>query len=82
MKDALRAGADLLVTGDCKYHEAREAEASGIALLDAGHFATERLMVASVQQFLQNSLSAAGFRCEVLAAVGERDPFQVIYLDR
>ncbi len=77
LKDAVRAGADLLVTGDLKYHEAREAEESGIALLDVGHFASEQLMVAAVQQFLQTTLTAAGYVCDVLAAEGERDPFQV-----
>jgi dinuclear metal center YbgI/SA1388 family protein len=77
MHDALRAGADLLVTGDVKYHEAREAEACGIALLDVGHFASERLMVASVQQFLQSTLTAGGYVCDVLTAERERDPFQV-----
>ena len=77
LKDAVRAGADLLVTGDLKYHEAREAEESGIAVLDVGHFASEHLMVAAVQQFLQTTLTAAGYDCDVLAAEGERDPFLV-----
>lgn len=76
LNDALRVGADLLLTGDCKYHEAREAEACGIALLDAGHFATEILMVEAVQQFLQTALAAAGYQCELVRAAGERDPFQ------
>jgi dinuclear metal center YbgI/SA1388 family protein len=79
LHDAVRAGADLLVTGDVKYHEAREAEACGIALLDVGHFASEHLMVAAVQQFLQTTLTATGYACDVLAAEGERDPFQVRY---
>jgi dinuclear metal center YbgI/SA1388 family protein len=79
LKDALRAGADLLVTGDVKYHEAREAEACGLALLDAGHFATEHPMVAAVQQFLQTTLTAAGYACDVLVAEGEHDPFQIRY---
>lgn len=77
ISDAVRAGADLLVTGDVKYHEARDAEACGLALLDAGHFATERLMVGAVREFLQTTLTAAGYGCEVLAAERERDPFQV-----
>lgn len=77
LHDALRAGADLLVTGDVKYHEAREAEACGIALLDVGHFASERIMVAALQQFLETALTTAGYACDVLAAEGERDPFQV-----
>ncbi len=77
LPDAVRAGADLLLTGDCSYHQAREAEANGIALLDAGHFATEQLMVPGVQRFLQEALAAAGYDVEVLAAEGERDPFQL-----
>lgn len=80
LQDAVRAGADLLVTGDIKYHEAREAEACGIALLDAGHFATERLMVTAVQQFLQTALAGAGYDCAVLVAEGEQDPFRARYL--
>ena len=42
-KEALRRGADLLVTGDVKYHEARDAEIAGMAVIDAGHFYTERI---------------------------------------
>jgi dinuclear metal center YbgI/SA1388 family protein len=34
--------ADVLVTGDVKYHEARAAEAQGLALIDAPHGVTEQ----------------------------------------
>jgi len=77
LKEAVRAGADLLVTGDIKYHEAREAEASGIALLDVGHFASEQLMVSAVQGFLRTAVASAGYECEVLTTERERDPFWV-----
>lgn len=39
---ARSAGADALVTGDVKHHDARRAEASGISIIDPGHAATER----------------------------------------
>jgi dinuclear metal center YbgI/SA1388 family protein len=39
---ASRKGADLLVTGDVRHHEALEAESLGLALVDAGHFCTEK----------------------------------------
>jgi dinuclear metal center YbgI/SA1388 family protein len=39
---ARRAGADVLVTGDVRHHAARRALDSGLALIDAGHAATER----------------------------------------
>lgn len=41
INDAYFAGLDVLVTGDVKYHEAQMATALGIAVVDAGHFATE-----------------------------------------
>jgi len=73
--DAARKGADLLVTGDVKYHEAREAEALGIALLDAGHFATELPMVEGLAAALRGELEAKKYQVEVLAYQGEREPF-------
>ena len=78
LADAVRAGADLLVTGDVKYHEARDAEAQGIALLDAGHFATEQLMVAAVRDFLASELGRLGYLAEVYAAKNECDPFTTV----
>ncbi|MDD2501197.1 MAG: Nif3-like dinuclear metal center hexameric protein [Geobacter sp.] len=78
LRDAVRAGADLLLTGDVKYHEAREAEARGVAMVDAGHFGTEILMVAAIRDFLNNSLNKAGYAAEILTADCEQDPFTTI----
>lgn len=39
---ASKKGADLLITGDISHHEARNAEDLGLALLDGGHFPTEK----------------------------------------
>lgn len=39
---AAAAGADVLVTGDVSHHRANEAVERGVAVLDAGHAATER----------------------------------------
>lgn len=73
--EAARKGADLLVTGDVKYHEAREAEAMGLAVLDAGHFATELPMVQGLAVTLRSALEAKRFEAEVVAYQGEREPF-------
>ena len=40
-RDAVAAKADLFLTGDLKYHDARLVEATGLPVVDAGHFATE-----------------------------------------
>ena len=45
LKQAHDLGAQALVTGDVKYHDARLAEALGTALIDVGHWASERLIV-------------------------------------
>lgn len=49
------AGADVLVTGDVKYHEAQDAVAAGLAIIDAGHFATERPVVGGIYEYLKQT---------------------------
>jgi dinuclear metal center YbgI/SA1388 family protein len=79
MRTAARLGADVLVTGDVKYHDARDAEDLGIALIDAGHFPTEIIMAAAMRMRLQQKLSELGFEgCQVVAAQTESDPFQYL----
>jgi putative NIF3 family GTP cyclohydrolase 1 type 2 len=79
MRSAARAGADVLVTGDVKYHEARDAEELGIALIDAGHFHTEIIMAAAVRARLLHMLQDTGFDgCRVIACSVEADPFRYL----
>lgn len=75
---AARERADLFLTGDIKYHDAREAQALGIALIDAGHFATERLMVEGFSLQLGKELIKRKLAVEVLRCTVERDPFEII----
>ena len=77
IQEARRQGADVLVTGDVKYHEARQAEQLGLALIDAGHFATERLVAGELAARLGEAAAARGWRLDVLVHVGEHDPFIV-----
>jgi len=60
---AVWAGADVLVTGDVRYHDALDASAAGIALIDAGHFATERPVLERLADFLRDK--AAEERWEI-----------------
>ncbi len=71
-------GADVLVTGDVKYHDAREAEALGLAIIDAGHFATERLIVSGLATTLEREFKRLGAGIEVIPFAGELDPFSHI----
>ena len=50
--------ADLLVTGDVKYHDARAAQAQGLALIDAPHGVTEQEGVLRWAERLAEALGA------------------------
>ena len=39
---AASKGCELFITGDMKHHEAQKAETMGIAVIDAGHYGTEK----------------------------------------
>ena len=71
LEDALAAGADALVTGEAAHHIALAAQAAGITLVVAGHFATERPVVEVVAGYL-----AARFpEIPVKVSQADRDPF-------
>ncbi len=46
------AGCDVLVTGETNFHTCLEAEATGVALLLPGHYASERFAVENLAQVL------------------------------
>jgi putative NIF3 family GTP cyclohydrolase 1 type 2 len=73
---AAHQGADVLVTGDIKYHDARQAEDLGIALIDAGHFPTEQLMVDRLTEILTRTTNQRGWDITYQAYTGEVDPFR------
>jgi len=74
-RDAKRCGADVLVTGDVKYHDARDAEALGLSLVDIGHFASELLMIEGLASALGKEIAGTGFEAEILCCEAEKDPF-------
>jgi putative NIF3 family GTP cyclohydrolase 1 type 2 len=74
---AHRQGADVLVTGDAKYHDARQAEELGIVLVDAGHFATEKLMIDRTVAALREASRQRNWEIEFETYSGEKEPFRV-----
>ncbi len=70
-------GADCLVTADIKFHEAQRARAEGVALIDAGHFATEQIMVAELSKRLRKVSTEQQFHLEVIEMTAESDPLVV-----
>ena len=66
-------GAQLLVTGDVKHHQAREAQESGMILLDLGHFATESWGMKLLKKKIEKEVPQV--KVEVDATL--RDPFTI-----
>lgn len=50
---AAAVGADVLVTGECKHNEAIEALNAGVNVIAAGHFETERIVLAPLVERLR-----------------------------
>ncbi len=64
IRDALRKGADVLITGDIGHHEGIDAAAQGMAVIDAGHYGLEHIFVEDMRQYLTKKLAGV----EVIAA--------------
>jgi putative NIF3 family GTP cyclohydrolase 1 type 2 len=67
-------GADLLLTGDVGHHTALEAQALGIALVDGGHFHSEKTAFRVFAENLESMLRAKGWKIEVKTDEQEVNP--------
>jgi len=75
--DASRKGADVLITGDVGHHDALRALQWDVALIDAGHFHTEKAAMSTFCHVLTSRLEqAAGKRIEVAVFQGETAPMR------
>ncbi|WP_010243225.1 Nif3-like dinuclear metal center hexameric protein [Acetivibrio cellulolyticus] len=69
-----KSKADVLVTGDVKYHDALDMLQMGMCVIDAGHFSTERIIVPRLVEILKKKFSGV----EVMSNNVEEDPFKYI----
>ena len=67
------AGADVLVTGDMQYHEMVDAVEAGMCIIDAGHFATERIMIPAMSNYLRSKCEAKGYSVEIIESKSNED---------
>lgn len=74
----LRSSADVYITGDVKYHEARKIEARGKGLLDVGHFASEIIGVDLLVTRLHQAFLSLGHTIQIQGFKGEKDPFIIL----
>lgn len=74
LRDAHRAGCDLFITGEARFHSCLEAIELGIAMILPGHYATERFAM----EVLANRLKERFTGLLVTASSSERNPLQSI----
>lgn len=67
MGQAVCGGCEVLLTGDLKYHEARDAQALGLAIVDAGHQASEEIISAYLSDILTEESQKRGLKVEVFS---------------
>jgi dinuclear metal center YbgI/SA1388 family protein len=75
VREFLKSEADVFISGDLRYHDARDAEAARRGLIDLGHFASEHIIIAALTARLQESAAAAGFDTTISACGLEKEPF-------
>lgn len=66
-------GADVLVTGDMKYHDCLDAAEMGLYIIDAGHYATEHIMVPHLARLLAGEFESVDVETSAL----EENPIKV-----
>ncbi|MGI6712367.1 MAG: Nif3-like dinuclear metal center hexameric protein [Bacillota bacterium] len=71
-------GAQCLITGDLKYHEGQHARELGLAVIDAGHYATENLIVPELALRLKKEFEAQNISVAIHESKANVNPW--IYL--
>ncbi len=74
----VRSKADVYITGDIKYHEARFIEENSKALIDVGHFGSEYIAVDLLHDKLNQAAQKARMNIEIIKFKKEKDPFIIV----
>ena len=73
IRDAIAAGAQVLITGDIDHHSGIDAVAQGLSVIDAGHYGVEHIFIGYMERYLKEHLQGV----EIFAQQ-RRDPFVVL----
>lgn len=73
VQQALRCGADLLVTGDIGHHTGIDAAAQGLTVIDAGHYGIEHIFIKFIADYIKENLPDI-----TVIEADIKNPFQVI----
>ena len=75
LKSFFASSAHVFVSGDLRYHDARDAELYNRGLIDVGHFASEHIVVDLLQKKLAEGLAENGHDVSIAISARESEPF-------
>jgi dinuclear metal center YbgI/SA1388 family protein len=78
LEHALKSGADVYMTGDVRHHGALDALDQGIAVVDAGHYGTEQVVIPVLADYIKEKAKEAGEELTVVVSRVKTDPFKYI----
>jgi dinuclear metal center YbgI/SA1388 family protein len=78
MEAFLSSDAQVYISGDSRYHDARAVEEAGRALIDVGHFASEQIVIDSLVDQLRRAAKTAKWGISIEPCRMERDPFKIV----
>ena len=70
---ALQAGVDVLITGDIDHHTGIDLAARNIAVIDAGHYGTEKIFVPYMKDYFSRNMPELRIEC-----APEKSPYAVL----
>lgn len=73
IKDVLKSGVDVYITGDIDHHTGIDLVAQGICVIDAGHYGVEKLFVPYIYDYFSKIMP----ECKVIKAM-EEEPYWML----
>lgn len=75
---AVASGADCLLTGEIGYHDGLEALSLGLAVVEAGHYHTERPVLAWIEKHLQSHFQRLQYTVRTTVYETSTSPFHTV----
>ena len=78
LTDFFASDAQVYISGDMRYHDARDIEAANRGVIDIGHFPSESFIGEDLAAKLKNKFGKTGINVAVEACDIEKDPFEIL----
>lgn len=56
IQKAMKAGADVYITGDMNHHAGLDAVEEGLCVIDAGHFGLEQVFIPYMKEYITRNI--------------------------